>query len=67
MRRWTMSQRTPEPAPPRGPRPERAEESVLPLNLHNPVTQQMFLVGKRREAAEAKLNERLRADRANQP
>ncbi|MBT2586526.1 hypothetical protein [Arthrobacter sp. ISL-95] len=36
-----------------------AKRETLTIPRHNPATQQMLVVGKRREAAEAKLQQRL--------
>lgn len=44
-----------------GERPTAVPQDLQRLPLHNPATQQMLIVGKRREAAEAKLEQRLRA------
>ncbi|MDR6685395.1 hypothetical protein J2Y41_000948 [Arthrobacter sp. 1088] len=43
--------------PQAGSRDGRSERS--PLHLHNPVTERMLLVGKRRETAESQLQQRL--------
>lgn len=52
-------------------RSERREQALgqksVPLVHHNPVTQQMLVVSKRREAAEALLAERLRDSRTSHP
>lgn len=45
-----------------GERPASVSQDVQRLPLHNPATQQMLILGKRREAAEAKLEQRLRAE-----
>lgn len=62
---------TPQSTPDPHGEPEDRERSAgpksVPLSLHNPVTQQMVVVGKRREAAEALLAERLRDDRTAHP
>ncbi|MBT2586332.1 hypothetical protein [Arthrobacter sp. ISL-95] len=51
--------------------PERWEQTVgqksVPLAHHNPITRQMLVMGKRREATEALLAERLRDRRTTHP
>ncbi|YCK79767.1 hypothetical protein M1D89_01690 (plasmid) [Arthrobacter sp. D3-18] len=42
-------------------------EAHVPIVRHNPVTEQLVVVGRRREQAEAKLDERLRASKAAHP
>ncbi|NWL12161.1 hypothetical protein DM793_12805 [Paenarthrobacter nitroguajacolicus] len=54
-----VKQSSRQPVP--GERPAAVPQGMQRLPLHNPATQQMFIVGKRREAAEAKLEQRLRA------
>lgn len=61
----TMSQ-SPESREIREPHPETGQQHV-PLLPRNPATQQLLIVGKRREVAEAKLEERLRGNHLGKP
>lgn len=49
------------PAPESAPQADSSDDrrEWLPLHQHNPVTEQLLLVGKRRETAEAQLQQRL--------
>jgi hypothetical protein len=61
--------RTPSPVPTGAGRDSFASLSghQRPLLRHNPATEQLVMVGKRRERAEAQLEDRLRAAKTTHP
>lgn len=61
-----MSQ-TPEPSETPEPHPQTERQKHVPLLSRNPATQQLLIMGKRREAAEAKLEERLHGNHTGKP
>lgn len=61
--RDTMATSKPGPLGAGGEQRQSSSRPMAPLAHHNPMTEQLLIVGKRREAAEAQLERRLRPPR----